>query len=193
MRRRVVRRLRGRIRLRRDRLQVPHGTRVRGRVNQLALNMDPKPFRATGPGDWLLSFRETQRELRCSAGLEAPAVRLVQHAAAVSGDRWIINQALCELVERRLLEPVSYAPWYPSPCFPPDPAYGCGGTLKAPSTEPHGWHARRSPAWQWVFLVARDVAKHLPPSRYWKIIHAGVTYSGEGPVPEYLKRGERLV
>lgn len=162
-------------------------------TQQLALDFEPKPFRPTGPGDWLLAFRETQRELRCSAGLESPAVRLFKHAAAVSGDRWLIDKAICELVKMQILKPARYAPWYPSPCFPPDPAYGCGGTLKALAHDPGGWEFRRTPAWSWTFLVARDVAIHLPPSRSWRVRLNGVTHYGEGAIPGYLAAGEAEV
>src|SRR5690606_32248196 len=109
-------------------------------------------FCPTGPKEWLLSFPETRRELAAHAGLEVWAVRLVGHAAAATGARWLIERALCELVEDGTLTPVRYAPWLPQPVLPPDPAFGCAQPL-ARKTEPHGWEGRSTPAWTWVFRV----------------------------------------
>lgn len=124
-------------------------------MQQVELDLTFKP---TGAAEWLLSFRETRRELRCARGLDVHATLLCGYAASVSGERRLIDQALCGLVDRGMLAPMRYAPWFRSPVFPPDPAYGCGGPLKASAVESYGWEGRRTPAWMWVFRVSADIS-----------------------------------
>jgi hypothetical protein len=118
-------------------------------------------FCPTGPKQWLLSFPETRRELAAHAGLEVWPVHLVGYAAALTGARWLIEQALVELVEDGTLEPVRYAPWLPQPLFPPDPSFGCAQPLST-MTETHGWRHRRSPASSWVYRVRSSTAPTEP-------------------------------
>lgn len=124
-------------------------------MNQLALTLE---FRPTGPTDWLLSFRETRRELRMGRGLIVLGAHIVQRAAAVSGDHWLIESALCGLVEESLLEPSHYMPGALMPCLVPHP----GRMVYARRDEPHGWQGRQTSAWSWKFRI--------PSALPWKCI-----------------------
>jgi hypothetical protein len=103
----------------------------------------------TAPADWILSFRETRRELRCYRGLEAPAGRLFQRAGLECyGSAHLMRDAILELVARGILHPVRYAPWMPAP------------TLMGDGTAPHNrmltdtWEGRRTHPLHWIYRVA---------------------------------------
>lgn len=153
------------------------------RMNQLALDLEPRNGRPTGPSDWLLSFVETRREMR--PGLDVWGYHIVRHAAAaasVGENTGLVQAALRELESRGALTRVRYLEHMPQPAL-------IGGSAI--------WHnnAQTGPLWQWVYRVAPDWRERmgLPPSSYWKIRRHGITYSGQGPVPAYLQNGERLL
>ena len=116
----------------------------------------------TDPGDWLLSFRSVRQELR-NPGLGNRETRggwLVREAALVSVTASLCEDALEQLVERGVLEPVRYSP-VALPFFAPDPARGCGCPLY-PAAEPYGWQGRRSPPYAWVYRVPPFARGHEP-------------------------------
>jgi hypothetical protein len=147
---------------------------------QLALDLAPKPLRPTGPGDWLLSFVETRREMR--PNLDVWGYHLVRHAAAVAGDALFIRDALQALVDRGVLTKHRYVPHMPQPVLAPT------------SSIWHFGNEHAGPIWNWIFRVAPDWRERmgLPPSRSWRIRLNGVTHYGDGPVPAYLAKGVRL-
>lgn len=147
---------------------------------QLALDLAPKPLRPTGPGDWLLSFVETRREMR--PNLDVWGYHLVRHAAAVAGDSGLIQAALRQLVEGGVLAKHRYVPHMPQPALRP--------TLEIY----HLNNGYAGPMWNWIFRVAPDWRERmgLAPSSAWRVRFNGTNYSGEGPVPAYLAKGERL-
>lgn len=99
-------------------------------------------FRPTGPSDWLLSFVETRRELY--TGMEVWGYHIVRHAAAVCGDAHLIQAALRELIDRKVLKQVRYMPHMPDPILPP------GNTSI--------WHNNQysGPMWKWTYTVASN-------------------------------------
>jgi hypothetical protein len=109
-------------------------------MTQLALDLEPKPFRSTGPGDWLLSFAETRREMR--PGLDVWGYHLVRHAAAVCGDAAMIQAALRQLLERGVLSQHRYMPHMPQPVLAPTNAIF------------HFTNEHTRPMWNWVYRVA---------------------------------------
>ncbi len=116
----------------------------------------------TGPADWLLTFRSVRQELR-NPGLGNRETRggwLLREPARESVTLALCETALVQLVERAVLEPVRYAPTA-APLFAPDPGRGCGASMY-PREEPHGWAARRSPAWAWVYRVPPFARGHEP-------------------------------
>jgi hypothetical protein len=117
----------------------------------------------TAPADWLLTFRSVRQELR-NPGLGNRETRggwLVREAALESVTMSLCDIALVELVERGVLEPVRYAAAVGAPLFAPDPGRGCGASMY-PREEPYGWHARKSPAWAWVYRVPPFARGHEP-------------------------------
>lgn len=109
---------------------------------QLALDLEPRPFRPTGPGDWLLSFIETRREMR--PNLDVWGYHLVRHAAAIAGDAALIQAALRQLVERGVLSQHRYMPHMPQPALAPTCAIF------------HFGNEHTGPMWNWVYRVAAD-------------------------------------
>lgn len=99
-------------------------------------------MKPTGPADWLMSFVETRRELYTN--LDVWGVHIVRHAAAVSGDAWLVERALNGLVACGVLTRVRYVPHMPDPVLPP------GNTSIWHNTEHTG------PAWKWIYRVAPD-------------------------------------
>jgi hypothetical protein len=113
----------------------------------------PEPFRPTGPGDWILSLRETKIELRHFSGQEAHAGRLFRYATHESfGSANLIENAILELVERKILTPTRYAPWMPAPTM-----MWTGAASQRINPERETWEARRTHPIHWYFKVSREL------------------------------------
>lgn len=108
----------------------------------------------TSYADAAMAHPHIARELRCYRGQVIPAARLF---GAAFSDGGFVEACLLEMIERGVLRPIEYAPWWGSPTIVPSFAFGCGaGKGVAKDT----WIGRRSHAMQWTYLV---VSECTPP------------------------------
>ncbi len=111
-------------------------------------------MKATSCADAAMAHPHVASELRCYRGRVIPAARLF---GAAFSDGGFVEACLLEMVERGLLRPVEYAPWWGTPVIAPSFAFGCG---TGKGVRKDTWVGRRSHAMQWTYLV---VSENTPP------------------------------
>lgn len=128
----------------------PHGVSNPGR---------PRVFRPTTYADAMLAHPDVRRELRAYRGSKIPAARLL---GAAFPDAHFVEAGLQELVDRGVLHPVEYTPWYGTPIISPSFAFGCG---MGKGLKTDTWEGRRSHRMQWTYRVSEQPLAGVP--RLW--------------------------
>lgn len=113
----------------------------------------------TSYADAMLAHPDVRRELRAYRGALVPAARLL---GAAFGDAHFVEAGLQELVDRGVLKPHAFTPWFGTPIVCPNIGFGCG---VGRGVKTDTWEGRRSHRMQWTYRVCEQPLVGVP--RLW--------------------------